>query len=188
MHRSGHQLRLFFALQPVAVLSELVESAAPLVAQLRGQQVPAENLHATLCFIGATAPEDLAKLRDVAARQQGRCVTLRFDSLDFWQKPRILCAIPNDESGSAAAHTLAANLANATRDAGFTPDARDFRAHLTLARKISAPLAAQVEWPRSLAPMTLDFDRFVLIESRRGESGSTYSVVDSWPLYAADTD
>jgi 2'-5' RNA ligase len=190
VNKPPDKLRLFFALQPAPELkSALVESVAPLVAQLQGQRVLAENLHATLCFIGSTAPEDVGKLVDVAARQHGRRVTLHFDSLDFWQKPRILCATANEDSGSAAPRELAENLASGAKAAGFTLDARPFRAHLTLARKVHASLAAQGEWPRPLAPaVVMRFDRFVQMESRSGESGSTYSVVNSWPLYAGHTD
>ena len=189
MHKPTVKLRLFFALEPADELKvSLAESAAPLIAQLQGQRVPTENIHATLCFIGAVAPEDVGKLIDVAARQHGRCVTLRIDSLEFWQKPRILCATANEDSASVAARPLAENLASAAQAAGFKPDIKPFRLHLTLARKVHLRPAAQVEWPRPLAPFDMNFDRFVLMESRRGESGSIYSVVDSWPLYADDTD
>ena len=190
MPESAGKLRLFFALQPAPdQTSALIESAAPLVTELQAQPVPAENLHATLCFIGATAPEDLDKLKDVAARQHGQHATLRFNALEFWQKPRVLCATADEDCGSAPARTLAENLASAAVAAGFKPDVKPFRLHLTLARKVLPKLAAQAEWPRPLAhSFVMRCDRFVLMESRSGESGSIYSVVDSWPLYAADTD
>ncbi len=190
MRKSASRQRLFFALQPASELkSELVESVAPLVAQLQAQPVPAENFHVTLCFIGSTAPEDLDKLKDVAASQRGLRATLRFDTLEFWRKPRILCATAGDDPGSAPARALAHGLAVAAVTAGFKPDVRPLRAHLTLARKVRARLAAQSEWPQPLAhSFVMRCDDFVLMESRSGESGSIYSVVDSWPLYAADTD
>jgi RNA 2',3'-cyclic 3'-phosphodiesterase len=151
--------------------------------------VAAENLHATLCFIGATATEDLDRLRDVAARQRGGRATLRFSALEFWQKPRILCATAGEDSGATLARELAENLARAAVAAGFKPDVKPFRAHVTLARKVRPRLAAQGEWPRPLVPsLVMRCDRFVLMESRSGESGSIYSVVDSWSLDAADTD
>src|SRR5262249_54411092 len=103
--------------------------------------------------------------------------------------PRILCATATEDSESSPAQSLAASLANAASAAGLLPDVKPFRAHLTLARKIRARLATQGEWPRPLVPaVVMRCDRFVLMESRSGESGSIYSVVDSWPLYAADTD
>ena len=167
---------------------ELIESVAPLVEQLQAQRVPAENLHATLCFIGTTAPEDLDKLGDVAARQRARQPTLRFTALEFWRKPRILCATAGDDATSAPARALAENLGNTAVAAGFKPDIKPFRAHLTLARKV-LPRLTQGEWPRALAhSFVMRCDRFVLMESRSGESGSIYSVVNSWPLYAADRD
>lgn len=190
MHKPPDKLRLFFALQPaIDQRVALAECAAPLVAQLQAQPVPAENLHATLCFIGATATEEVARLRDVAGRQHGRPPTLRFDSLEFWRKPRILCATSTEDPEAVPARLLAESLANAALAAGFKPDAKPFRAHLTLARKVHPRLAAQGEWPRPLVPaFVMRCDRFVLMESRSGESGSIYSVVDSWPLYAGDTD
>jgi 2'-5' RNA ligase len=183
-------LRLFFALQPEAGQSAaLVERVAPLAARLEAQRVPAENIHATLCFIGTVALGDLARLESVAAALPARRATLCFDTLEFWEKPRVLCATTGETAAVAAVYELAENLGRCAQAAGFHPDIKPFRPHLTLARKIPAARAALREWPQSLTPpLLLRCDRFVLMESRKGELGSTYSVVDSWPLYADDTD
>lgn len=179
-------LRLFFALQPAPEQSaSLVERVAPLAAQLQGLRVPPENLHATLCFIGAVAPQDLARLLAVAAGQRGKQAELCFDALEYWQAPRVLCATAGENPASAPAREFAEQLGSAVVEAGFTPDIKPFRAHLTLARKIHATCAAQCEWPLALVPpLLVRCDRFALMASRREESRSIYSVVDSWTLDA----
>jgi 2'-5' RNA ligase len=178
-------LRLFFALQPgLEQNAGLVEQVAPLVLQLEAQTVPAENLHATLCFIGAVAEERLPSLKEVAAGIRGQQSTLNFDAFEYWEKPKIICATANDESASLPARRLAEEIAAALIDTGFSPDFKPFRAHLTLARKVLAVNAAKCEWPRALAsPVRVHCDRFVLMRSDHGESRSIYSVVESWPLY-----
>jgi RNA 2',3'-cyclic 3'-phosphodiesterase len=142
-----------------------------------------------LCFLGAVAPGDLDRLRGVAAAQRVPHATLRFDTLEYWLKPRVLCATAGESAAAAPARELAEKLGHAALAAGFHPDIKPFRAHITLARKILPTRAATCEWPQPLAsPLLVRCDRFLLMESRRGESGSIYSVVDSWPLDADDTD
>ena len=177
-------LRLFFALQPsLAQNTALTAYVAPLVAQLEGRAVPAENLHATLCFIGAVEEARLDALRAAAASIRGRPIRLRFDALEYWETPKVLCATSSRDSSEAS--ELAIALGEAAVAAGFSPDIKPFRAHLTLARKVDHVRAASCEWPRPLTPpFVIDCDRFVLMESRRSESGSIYSAVDTWPLYA----
>ena len=174
-------LRLFFALQPTpAQNAALMGQVAPLIAQIGAQPVRADNLHATLCFIGALEPERLMDLRAAAATVRGRLVKLCFDTLEHWETPKILCATARVESESA--RELSEDLAAVTTAAGFAPDIKPFRAHLTLARKVSRDLS--VIFPQPLVPPTVvRCDRFVLMESRREEGGSIYSVVESWPLY-----
>jgi RNA 2',3'-cyclic 3'-phosphodiesterase len=173
--------RLFFALLPTPAQAEaLAADVAPLVKELGGQASPATNLHATLCFVGAVAEEKLAALRAAASLVRGRFVTLEFDALEVWEKPQILCATA---AAGEAARDLSANLVETISAAGFTPDRKPFRAHFTLARKVRGNSARNFESPRALAPLSVHCDRFVLMESRRGDAGSTYSVVDSWPLY-----
>lgn len=177
-------LRLFFALLPSpAQGAELAARVAPLVELMQAQVVPASNLHATLCFVGAVPPEKLAALCEVAAQVRGRRAEFCFDALEYWEKPKILCATAPGTAQSSAAADLAQRIGQAITASGFTPDLKPFRAHLTLARKISAPRAAVAEWPRDLSPpLRMHCDRFVLMQSQRGESGSIYSVVASWPL------
>ena len=186
MESPSGTLRLFFALTPVATQSAaLAERAAPLIAQFQAQRVPPENFHATLCFLGAVAPERLAALREASAGIRGRSATLQFDVLDYWAKPGVMCATASDNSQLEPASALAQQLGAASSAAGFSPDVKPFRAHVTVARKVQRAAAAACEWPQPLTPpFVVDCDRFVLMESRRGESGSIYSVVDSWPLYA----
>lgn len=176
-------LRLFFALKPTPEQSAaLVAQVAPLVAHLGSQGSPAENLHATLCFVGAIEPERLDALRAAAASLRGRPVRLSFDALEYWETPKILCATASRDSSSASELSIA--LGEAAVAAGFSPDIKAFRAHVTLARKISAAQAATVPWPVPLEPPTLvRCDQFVLMSSRREGAVSIYSAVDSWPLY-----
>ena len=172
-------LRLFFALQPTMDESvALTAQVAPLLAS--AQPVAAQNIHATLCFIGAVEPEKLDLLRSAAAEVRGRRVALCFDTLEHWEGPKVLCATASRESESAVA--LAAAIGKAAIDAGFSPDIKPFRAHLTLARKFRRDLS--VEYPQPLVPpLLVSCSAFVLMESRRGDAGSIYSAVDSWPLY-----
>jgi 2'-5' RNA ligase len=174
-------LRLFFALQPTPAQSEdLRASAAGWVTATQGQPAPTTNFHATLCFLGAVAPERLDALRESVADLRARSIALDFDRLEYWPEPRVLCATADSTTNADAqsrelhARTLAAH---------FAPDAKPFRPHVTVARKLNVGAATAVEWPQTFAPpMALRCDRFVLMESRRGESGSLYSVLDSWPL------
>jgi 2'-5' RNA ligase len=175
--------RLFFALQPsAATAARILEAAAPILADLQVAPVPSSNLHATLCFMGAVAPERLEPLRGVAASLRAHPVELEFDEFDYWDKPRVLCACASRESAEATA--LSIELHEATIAAGFAPDAKIFRAHLTLARKIRPALTEKIAWPQKISPgFVVRCEEFVLMESRRGEQGSIYSVVNSWPLY-----
>ena len=179
-------LRLFFALQPTLELNvSLVEQVAPVVARLGAQRVPPENLHATLCFLGAVAEEKLPRLLATAAGIRCPSATLRFDALEYWQKPKVVCVTAVEDLAATPARELAERLAAATVEAGFAPDVKPFRPHMTLARKVSRARALECEWPCALAPpVTVWFERFVLMRSDRGASGSVYSAVESWALDA----
>jgi RNA 2',3'-cyclic 3'-phosphodiesterase len=177
-------LRLFFALLPsTEQCAALAEQVAPLVTRLNAQRVPAENLHATVCFIGAVPEEKLESLRTAAAGVRAASLTLLFEALEYWRKPGILCATASETAATAPAQLLAERLMQGTTAAGFAPDVKPFRPHLTLARKLAAARAAECEWPLVLAlPVAVHCDRFVLMQSQRGESGSVYTVVGEWPL------
>jgi 2'-5' RNA ligase len=184
-------LRLFFALMPEpAAATRLMEQVAPLVEQLRARVVPADNFHATLCFVGAVEADKLDALREVAAHVRGERAALRFDTLEVWDKPKILCATAANDGAAAPAEKLARDLGAALVAAGFTPDIKPFRAHLTLGRKVSAQVLtdAGLVFPRALdESLLMSADKFVLMSSRRDGDRSIYSVVDSWLLDARET-
>jgi 2'-5' RNA ligase len=184
-------LRLFFALVPDSgQAAALVAQVEPLIAQLNARAVPAENLHATVCFVGAVGEERLAALCAVAAGVRGGCATLKFDTLEVWETPKILCATAAVDSAAAPAEKLARDLMAALVAAEFSPDDKPFRPHLTLARKASATVSAETGsgFPRTLdESLLLRADRFALMSSRREGDRSIYSVVDSWLLDARET-
>jgi 2'-5' RNA ligase len=75
-------------------------------------------------------------------------------------------------SESAAADRLAAALKAATAAAGFAPDLKSFRAHVTVARKVARPPPLAI-----LRPIEWRCDAFALMDSRTGSRGPVYSVV-----------
>jgi RNA 2',3'-cyclic 3'-phosphodiesterase len=173
--------RLFFALWPDQKQRQaLARAAAKTTRTCGGRPVAATNLHVTLAFLGSVpqrrVPEAKAIGRWAAdAFAQQAPLSLRFETLTHWRRPQILGALAADEGG--ALQGLAAALKDAAATAGFTRDLKPFHAHVTLARKV-------VHAPSRLAlrPVVWRLDAFALVDSRTGEAGPVYSLVESYPL------
>jgi RNA 2',3'-cyclic 3'-phosphodiesterase len=158
--------------------SELCNATREVIVRSKGRAMPPDNLHLTLAFLGSVPEPALPRLIETAhaaaSDYPDRSIAVTLDAIDYWRKPQLLCAV------SAEAYAVAA-LANPLRGsiigAGFAPDLKPFRAHVTLARKVpSAPKQSgtlSVRWT---------FERLALMESRTGPHGSIYSMVDSWAL------
>jgi 2'-5' RNA ligase len=128
--------RLFVALDvPAAVRARLAGWCAA-AAPEGVRQVPAENLHITLAFLGsrsAAEADAVASLLPAVARA-GRAGTLETAGA-LWLPPRrpgvLTVAIAHDDGLRA----LRAALVDALRAAiGFGPERRPFRPHVTVAR------------------------------------------------------
>ncbi len=176
--------RLFFALWPDAAQRErLAEAVHAAVRGSGGRPVPAAQMHLTLVFLGAVPAPRVAQLTDIAgaaaqaARLPGGSIELPLDRLEHWRRPQVLCALPARPPAPLGA--LAARLIESLREAGFAPDLKPFRPHVTVARKVARPSE-----PASLPPVRWRFDAFALIESLTLESGPVYSVVEAYSLYA----
>jgi 2'-5' RNA ligase len=174
-------LRLFFALWPDERLqSKLAAIAAPAVSAAGGRPIPTENLHSTLAFLG-TVPEsrfaELSIVDDVAAgwrRRAAPVIDLTLDGFEYWRRPQILCACASVTPQPAL--DLASELKDALVGAGFAPDLKPFRAHVTLARKVAHARDG------AMTPVVWRFDSFALVASQTAPTGSSYSVVRTWAL------
>jgi 2'-5' RNA ligase len=102
---------------------------------------------------------------------------LRFDAVEFWRRPEVLCLVAREVPPPLA--DLVAQLRAALAAQGFEPETRPFRAHVTLARKVTQPVATApfdpLDWP---------VVEFALVESITDRSGSIYTPLASWRLHA----
>jgi len=170
--------RLFLALWPTpAERAALLDATSAAVAASGGHAVPAPNLHVTLAFLGAVSEARIAELAALAGEAAAAAAIplLRFTCLEHWLRPRILAACT--DAGPAAAAQLAADLKRATAAAGFLPDLKPFRAHVTVARQVQVPGSAL-----QLRPVTWQCATLALADSRSSAAGPLYSVLDSWLL------
>jgi RNA 2',3'-cyclic 3'-phosphodiesterase len=175
--------RLFFALWPEAAEREALAGAtARAVRHCGGRPVPESNLHVTLAFLGSVAQPRVPQLKEIAATCAAGFpapapLSLRFTRLVHWPRQEILCAVTAAEAAAPA--LLATGLEDATAAAGFAPDLKPFRAHVTLARKVLRFEALD------FAPIEWRFERFALIDSRTDQRGPVYSVVEFFALVKA---
>jgi RNA 2',3'-cyclic 3'-phosphodiesterase len=178
---SERSQRLFFALWPDEESRRALSAAtARAVRRYGGRPVPVASLHVTLAFLGSVPHSQLSQLQRIAREQAAACaqkvpLCLTFEYLAHWPRQQILCVSATE--GADGAHALAAALRDATAAAGFRPDLKPFRAHVTVARKV-----ARFARATALRPVAWCFASFALLESRTEESGAVYSVIDSYSL------
>jgi 2'-5' RNA ligase len=179
--RVGNPLRLFFALWPGERLrAALAAAAAPVVAQVSGQAVSPGNLHVTLAFLGPVPGSALAPLLEVGGQGPWPAVELGFERLEYWAKPKVLVAMPATvpAAGLAIVDGLWAGLARL----GYAREARPWRPHLTLARRVRRPPPDNLV----LAPVVADRDeppwRLALVDSTAHPDGRRYKAIADWPI------
>ncbi len=157
---------------------------ASLPHPLPGRPVRPENWHLTLRFLGEVNEAAADRVvREVDAAERGPAFRIRWGSLGAFPRPRRANVLwLGLERGAEEAERLAAVVEEATEAAGFPPEDRPFRSHLTLSRlrpdQDVTPVLEAVP-PLGLA---MPVDRVVLFGSHLGPGGPRYEQVESFPL------
>lgn len=184
-------LRLFLALEvPEAHRREMERRARTLRRSLPpARWVPADNLHLTLRFIGATDPDRVPDLLGAVAPAFAACepLTLRLVGGGIFPPARPARVAWVGVDGGGALHRLQREVAAAADAAlGLEPEGRPFHSHVTLARPrrpwkrpASEEFARAFEGPVG-EPFTVRAG--VLFESRLGPGGATYTALEELAL------
>jgi RNA 2',3'-cyclic 3'-phosphodiesterase len=152
-------------------------AAAPL--PIPGRLTPTGNWHITLRFIGDASSDQRQRLIDAVERidlpPTFRTRLTGWGAFPRAARARVLWIGADDAAGNLT--TLAARVEAASRIAGFPPEDRSFRPHLTLAR-----FGATVELRpllRSLPPLEvpLDVNCFILFRSFLGSGPARHEAL-----------
>lgn len=161
-------LNLFFALWPSDRQRDTMRNIInPAVSVVEGTPVDRRNWHVTLVYIGPFAEEKIPALQEAVARIEPFEIRLRFDRINFWQRPKI--ATVNPRNSPAELQTLVNSIEQKLEPFGFVPNERTYRPHITVARNARSfpeePLAR---------PIDLQWSSFELIESLSTARGEQY--------------
>lgn len=187
MNRDGepgpHPLRLFFALWPSAGHRQALTAAtAAAVAQVDGQAVPARNFHVTLAFLGMVPGRTFARLVEIGGQGGYPMFDISFDRFEYWPRPKVLVVMASRVP--TAGPEMVDRLWHRILPLGFEREARPWRPHLTLVRRVRrlppdglSPLSERIATSENPAPWGL-----ALVESVTHPDGPHYRPLAEWPL------
>lgn len=176
-------VRAFVALELDAplqgTLGDLQRRLRPTLGGIR--LVKPEGIHLTLRFLGPTSPEQIQALGPPLAAAARGCPPLEahvggVGTFPERGSPRVLWVgveLP------PAASELQRACERAARDAGFEPEPRSFRAHLTLGRwrdRAARPVLPETD----LGPTRLE--SLVLFRSQTAQGGAVYTPLARFAL------
>ena len=171
--------RLFFAFWPDdALRAEIAASSAGWLQDYPCRAQRPDQWHLTVAFLGAVDADRQPALRDAAKSIEASWVepqTLVLDRIELWRKPQVLCVSASEVP--VAVRSLVTALEAALESRGFPLQRREFRPHLTLARKARLAVA-----PRSIRPIHWPVRTLWLMRSISDATGSRYEPCASWNL------
>jgi len=154
------------------------------IPPLPGAVVPPENWHLTLRFLGDVAPAAFDRLIfEVSEADLGAPFRLSFAGLGAFPKPaRASVVWLGVDRGQEELMALASAVDHAVDLAGFGPDDRSFRPHLTLARL--RPTRDVWPWLESepLPPVAFAVGSVGIYRSHLGGGPARYELLDSVSL------
>lgn len=178
--------RVFFALWPTPEVAERLGDIAAAAAQsFGGRATRRDTIHLTLAFLGNVAEARLPELSIAVASVGVEPFAINVDQLGFWSHNHLLWA--GCQAPSAPLNLLSSQLRQALARAGFKVggEGRDFAPHVTLVRRVPDATAPSERRPLpSIEPFTWRNDGFVLVRSTLSAQGSSYKIIDEFPLMA----
>ena len=165
-------MRIFFALWPPAETARaLAQWAREAQRATGGKPTDEPKIHLTLAFLGDA---DHEKAIRAANRVNGMMHSLPVEEARYWRESHIVWAGPRETPPPLKA--LFDSLSMQLYREELILERRPFAAHVTLIRKARParlpPLPA-LEWPVS---------EFVLVRSSLSGAGSSYEVLERFPL------
>jgi RNA 2',3'-cyclic 3'-phosphodiesterase len=143
-------------------------------------------MHLTLAFLGEQPEDRVTHLANVGreAARQSQTGELRLGEAGHFgptRRPRVLWV---DVRGDVD-HLLALQhkLTEELRRAQFPTEEREFRAHITLARRRErATGGAPHGWPPTVQAVSFGVEQLTLMQSRTSPKGATYTPVFHFPI------
>lgn len=178
---SSERQRLFWAVELPGAAGEAV---AAVVRVLRERPdgdavrwVRAENLHVTLRFLGDVAADRVPVLQESVASQVAPIAPFELalgeaHAFPSARRPRVIALVVQPPEPLEA---LAAAVERGVQAAGFAPEPRRFRAHLTLGRVRPRESVPDVTGPDTRVAETLHVTEAVLFRSELRPSGARYT-------------
>lgn len=136
----------------------LRDTINPSLSSVEGHAVDRRDWHVTLVFIGDFPEEKIPALMSAVDVIDPGEIRLRFDTLTFWQRPKIACI--HAKIVPPALEHLVKSLQQALIPFGYAPDPRVYRPHITVARKVRT-----FPETRLARPVELSWTDFELVES-----------------------
>ena len=168
--------RVFFALvAPPSLQHALAELARDMARHAHGRPIPAENVHATLAFVGAWPVSRLPELHAAGAVVRGEPMRIVLDRQGAFRRAGIAWISASEPP--PALDALAQSLSERLVAAGVRLEERPFRPHVTLARRCRGPYVAG-----PIAPLAWDVDALALMQSDTRAEGARYRCLARWAL------
>lgn len=176
--------RCFIALLPDAASMETLLACRQTLADAmpgaarRLRWIDRAALHLTLRFLGpasGTQQEQLVRMLPDLSRPLHPLATRRYGIWPNRVRPRLLVL---ELARDAAPVELAHACESQAQAAGFAPETRPFRAHITMARLRPGCAFGQLPAP----PPTLAFDSIALMQSHLTQPAATYRELCRVPL------
>jgi 2'-5' RNA ligase len=177
------KLRLFVALDlPAPARAALAAFRAAAADPAIWRPLPDEALHLTLAFLGHRPEADVSTVVDVLRAAPMHAPRLALGSALALppRRPRVLTAEVEDPHGSLRALQRAVSEGLAARSL-YTPEARPYRPHATVARLRPDAKAGRADLPD---PEPLEFrgEALTLYRSQLRRAGARYESLASFPL------
>lgn len=178
-------LRLFLAVDPGdEARFAIVDLLRSRIKEMPGRAVPPQHWHVTLRFLGGVGEAGRDKVTyAVDGAELGSAFSVRWGGLGAFPKASKAAVLwVGADHGGDRLVELAKDLGQAVEDAGFGPEDRPFRPHLTLSR-IRPPedVSDVIEGVEAMG-VTSKIDAVLLYRSHLGGSGARYELLERFPL------
>jgi 2'-5' RNA ligase len=162
----------------------LARVVADRVPEIPGGAVDPQKWHLTLRFLGEVDEVTVDRIRhSLDTADLGGSFTMTWGGLGAFPRPArasvLWVGIPR---GADDLRALWMATEAALDEAGFPPEDRPFRPHLTIARFRPPEDVSPVVGSEPLPTVPMQVERITLFQSRLGRGGAAYSVVDEFLL------